>query len=79
MTRSERRLAELEHLDRLNRRDQAMTRKWNDIRLWMLTCPGCEHVGTVETTLRRLRASNLICSACGTYIWHKPESRKLAP
>ena len=67
--RTERYQGEADRLERLNRRDQAMTRKWNDVRPWILTCPSCEHIGTVETTLKRLRAANLKCSECGTYVW----------
>jgi len=59
--------AEQERADR--RRERSLTRKWNEKRLWFLTCPTCDHNGAVETTLRRLRASNLICSACGAYLW----------
>lgn len=43
--------------------------KWNEVRPWFLRCPSCEHEGTVETTLKRLRAANLKCSACGAYLW----------
>lgn len=50
-------------------RRQATWRKWNEPRPWLLRCPSCEHEGWVETTLKRLKASNLKCSACGSYLW----------
>jgi transcription elongation factor Elf1 len=40
-------------------------------KAWNLTCPSCEHEGSVWTTLKRLKASNLKCSACGAYLWRK--------
>jgi transcription elongation factor Elf1 len=52
-------------------RSAAAWRKWNEPRVWSLTCPSCEHEGTVHTTLKRLRSSNLKCSACGAYLWRK--------
>lgn len=53
------------------RRAAAERRKWNEVRPWHLICQSCEHEGAVETTLRRLKASNLKCSACGAYLWRK--------
>jgi transcription elongation factor Elf1 len=50
-------------------RDAARWRKWNEVRPWHLTCPSCEHDGFVNTTLKRLRAANIKCSACGAYLW----------
>lgn len=50
-------------------RAAAVHRKWNEVRHWDLTCPSCDHEGTVYTTLKRLRASNIKCSACGAYLW----------
>jgi len=44
-------------------------RKWHEVRPWFLTCPSCEHEGVVETTLTRLKTSNLKCSACDAYLW----------
>ena len=52
-------------------RAAARWRKWNEPRPWLLKCPGCEHSGTVTTTLKRLRASNLICSQCSRPLWRK--------
>jgi transcription elongation factor Elf1 len=52
-------------------RAAARWRKWNEPRPWLLTCPSCEHIGTVHTTLKKLRAANLKCSACGAYLWRK--------
>lgn len=40
----------------------------DDVRWWILTCEECEHVGSIEITLRKLRAANLICSECGVPI-----------
>lgn len=55
----------------LDQRERAAAQrsKWNDVRPWLLVCPNCEHEGWVETTLKRLRASNIKCSACGAYLW----------
>jgi transcription elongation factor Elf1 len=50
-------------------RAAAQHRKWHEVRPWHLICPACEHEGTVETTLIRLKASNIKCSACGAYLW----------
>ncbi len=50
-------------------RATAAYRKWNEPRPWQLKCPACEHVGIAHTTLKRLKASNLKCSACGAYLW----------
>jgi transcription elongation factor Elf1 len=57
--------------DSLDERERAAARfrKWNEARLWFLKCPVCEHEGEVRTTLKRLRASNIKCSACGAYLW----------
>lgn len=57
----------------LDQRERAAAswRKWNEVRPWLLRCPGCEHEGWVETTLKRLRASNLICSQCSRPLWRK--------
>lgn len=52
-------------------REAARWRKWNEPRHWELKCPGCEHEGVVFTTLKRLRASNLICSKCSRPLWRK--------
>lgn len=38
------------------------------MRWWFLTCEACEHTGEIETSLRRLRQVNLICSECGVPI-----------
>jgi transcription elongation factor Elf1 len=56
-----------------NERDRAAARwrKWNEPRDWTLHCPGCDHEGTVHTTLKRLRSSNLICSQCSRPLWRK--------
>lgn len=55
----------------LDRRERAAAqhRKWNEVRPWALKCPACEHEGFVNTTLKRLKASNLKCSECGAYLW----------
>jgi len=55
----------------LDQRERAAAQrsKWNDVRPWMLKCPICEHSGTVQTTLRKLKAANIKCSACGAYLW----------
>lgn len=53
------------------RRSAAQWRKWNEIRVWLLKCPACDHEGEAETTLKRLRSSNIKCSACGSYLWRK--------
>lgn len=50
-------------------RAAAQHRKWNDVRPWHLTCPSCDHEGVAHTTLKRLKASNIKCSACGAYLW----------
>jgi transcription elongation factor Elf1 len=50
-------------------RDAARWRKWNEVRPWHLVCPSCEHEGTAVTTLKRLRASSIKCTACGNYLW----------
>lgn len=50
-------------------RAAARHRKLNEERDWDLTCPSCGHEGSVFTTLRRLKASNLKCSACRAYLW----------
>jgi transcription elongation factor Elf1 len=50
-------------------RAEAMRRKWNDVRAWQLICQSCGHEGIANTTLRRLKASNIKCSACGAYLW----------
>lgn len=50
-------------------RAAAKHRKWNEVRPWMLICPSCEHQGIVNVTLRRLKAANIKCSACGAYLW----------
>lgn len=63
-----RRTARQESLDR-RERAAANWRKWNEVRPWLLTCPSCGHSGTVHTTLKKLRASNLKCSECGAYLW----------
>lgn len=55
-------------------RDAARWRKWNEERLWFLRCPACEHEGEVRTTLKRLRAANLKCSGCGSYLWRSGSS-----
>lgn len=59
----------LDEREEAARRKTANRRKWHDVRPWHLTCPTCEHEGVVKTTLTRLRASSLKCSACGTYLW----------
>lgn len=55
----------------LDQRDRAAAnwRKWNEVRHWDLKCPSCDHEGTVHMTLKRLKASNLKCSACNAYLW----------
>ncbi|SEE52291.1 hypothetical protein SAMN05444171_7844 [Bradyrhizobium lablabi] len=55
-------------------RAAAQWRKWNEVRPWHLVCPSCEHDGWVETTLKKLKASNLKCSACGAYLWRNSVS-----
>lgn len=45
-----------------------MESRIDEVRYWLLTCDECEHIGSVEITLRRLRAANLICSECGAPI-----------
>lgn len=62
-------LDEREEWARRKRRREAERRKWHEVRPWHLICPSCEHDGWVETTLTRLKASNLKCSACGAYLW----------
>lgn len=62
-------LDEREDQARRKRRAAEQWRKWNEVRPWMLTCASCEHTGFVDTTLKRLRAANLKCSACGAYLW----------
>ena len=44
-------------------------RKWNEVRTWKLKCPSCGHQGDIKMPLKRLKASNLKCSACGSYLW----------
>lgn len=55
----------------MRERAAAQHRKWHEVRTWLLKCPTCEHEGEAETTLTRLKASNLKCSACGAYLWRK--------
>jgi transcription elongation factor Elf1 len=69
-TRGRPSLDEREDAARALRRRAAHRRKWTEERVWFLRCPSCEHEGEVCTTLKRLRASNLKCSACGAYLWH---------
>lgn len=59
----------------LDQRERAAAtwRKWNEERDWNLTCPSCEHEGEVHATLKRLKAANLKCSACGAYLWRNEE------
>lgn len=61
----------------LDQRERAAAtwRKWNEVRVWNLVCPTCEHEGEVSTTLKRLKASNLKCSACGAYLWRNSDAR----
>jgi len=51
------------------RRDAANWRKWNEPRSWLLKCSACDHEGEATTTLKRLKSSNIKCSACGAYLW----------
>lgn len=51
-----------------SRRRRSIEARIDEVRDWILTCEECEHVGGVETTLRRLRRANLVCSECGTVI-----------
>lgn len=60
-------------LDERERR-AAAHRKWHEVRNWHLKCPACEHEGDVLTTLTRLRAANLKCSACGGYLWRAADA-----
>lgn len=55
-------------------RAAAQHRKWNEVRAWNLVCPSCQHEGEVHTTLKRLKASNIKCSACGAYLWRNSTS-----
>lgn len=50
-------------------RSAAYYRKWNEPRPWQLKCPSCEHVGIAHVSLKKLKASNVKCSACGGYLW----------
>jgi len=50
------------------RRKRKMEERIDEVRFWLLTCDECEHVGSIEVTLRRLRSANLICSECGVPI-----------
>jgi transcription elongation factor Elf1 len=67
-------LDDREDAARRKRRAAANWKKWNEERWWFLTCPGCEHQGEVHMTLTRLKAANLKCSECGTYIWRNDQS-----
>lgn len=51
------------------RRRRNLEGRIDEIRYWQLRCPSCGHVGGIETSLRKLRAASLICSACGAYLW----------
>lgn len=53
------------------RRAAAERLKWNEVRPWHLICQTCGHEGSVDITLKRLKASNIKCSACGAYLWRK--------
>lgn len=66
-------LDERERQAAVRRRSRATWRKWNEVRSWHLVCPSCEHDGWVETTLKRLKASNIKCSACGAYLWRNSD------
>lgn len=55
------------------RRIQDAKRRLNEVRTWSLKCRECEHVGDVTTTLRRLRAAKLVCSACGAPVVKRSE------
>jgi transcription elongation factor Elf1 len=57
------------------RRIRDAVRRLNEVRVWMLTCHECGHEGMVETTLKRLRAANLICSQCGKPIKRRKKAR----
>jgi len=50
-------------------RAAAQHRKWNEERVWLLRCPSCDHEGEAFATLKRLKAANIKCSACGAYLW----------
>lgn len=51
------------------KRKKSMESRIDEVRVWELRCPGCEHEGFVTVSLRRLRASNLICSQCSRPLW----------
>ena len=51
------------------RRKRSMEARIDEVRAWFLRCASCEHTGCVNMTLRQLRASNLKCSKCSTYLW----------
>lgn len=69
MQRTRPSLDERERMAARQRRAAAERRKWNEVRPWLLKCPACDHEGEALTTLRRLKASNIKCSACGAYLW----------
>ncbi len=50
-------------------RAAALHRKWHEVRDWELSCPSCGHEGIARTTLKRLKAANIKCSACSAYLW----------
>lgn len=46
------------------RRKKKMEEAIDESKAWLLTCRECGHVGSLDCTLRELRASRLICSEC---------------
>lgn len=50
------------------KRKQKLEASPDEVRAWILTCGACGHIGTVDCSLRRLRAANLVCSECGAVL-----------
>lgn len=62
------------------RRDRKGTKRdarMDDVRVWMLTCADCGHMGSVTIALRHLRAATLVCSECGVPIVRRTRKPQL--
>lgn len=46
----------------------------HEARDWIISCPACEHVGTVHMPLVQLRRSRFICRECGSGRQHQDKA-----